>query len=83
MRGKHRRRKHDESLEGSVSIEDSHGEVSHQSGSRQSRERSWDFVDRESVSPEWHRHWGAAMDAISRALNRAAWSSFSDEIEHA
>ena len=68
MQGRRRRRNHNKSLEGSVSVGGNHGETSHQSGSRWSRERSRDFVDRESSSPERCRHRSVAMDAMSRAL---------------
>ena len=81
--GRHRRMNRDESSEGSISDRDSHGEVSHQSGSHWSRERSRDFADKESVSLEQHRHQSAAMDAMSRTLCRAAQSPFSNKIEHA
>ena len=50
----------------------SHGEASHQSGSRRSRGKSWDFVDRDSVFLKWCRPRNAAMDAVSCALHRAA-----------
>lgn len=33
------------------------------------------------ISPKQHRHHSAAMDAMSRALRRAARSQFSNEIE--
>ena len=66
-----------------LSVGGSHGESSYQFGSRQSRERSRDFVDRESSSLKRCRHQSAAMDAISHALRRAAQSPFSNEIEHA
>ena len=78
-----RRRNHRESPEGSVNTRDSHGEASYQSGSHRSRERSQDFVDRVSTSPERCRHRSAMMDAMSRALCRVARSLFSDEIERA
>ena len=52
VRGRHRRRNHCESPEGSVSIWGSHGEETHQTGSYRSRERSRDFADRMSVSLE-------------------------------
>ena len=82
VRGRRQRRNHNEFPEGSMSIRESHGEASRQSGSCRSRERSWEFADRESVSLEWHRHRSAAMDAMSHALHRAAWPPFSKEIEH-
>ena len=82
VRGRCQRRNHNESPEGSMSIRESHGEASRQSGYCQSRERSWEFADTESVSLEWHRHRSAAMDAMSHALHRVAWPPFSKEIEH-
>lgn len=83
MQGRRRRQNHNESSKGSMSVGDSHGETSHRSGSHRSRERSQDFTDGESVSPEQRRHRSAAMDAMSHALRRAAQLPFSDEIEHA
>lgn len=83
VQGRHRRWNHSESPKGSISVGDSHGETSHRSGSRRSRERSQDFTDGESVSPEQRRHRSAAMNAMSRALRKATKSPFSDEIEHA
>ena len=83
MHNRRRKRNHDKSPEGSVSVGDNRREASHQSSSRQSKERSQDFANRVSVSLERRRHHSAAMDAISRALRKAAWSPFSDEIEHA
>ena len=79
VRGRHQRRIRGEFLEGFVSVGGSCGEASHQSGSCRSRERSWDFVDRDSISPERHIHRSAAMDAIGSAFQ----SPFLDDIEHA
>lgn len=55
VRGICRRRNRDEHAEGSVSIGGSHGEASRQSSSHWSRDRSWDYIDRDSASPERRR----------------------------
>ena len=81
--GRCRRRDRDKSFKGSVSVGGSHGEASRQSGSRRSRDRSRDFVNRGSTSPEWRRPQNAMLNAMSRALCKAARSPFSDEIERA
>lgn len=81
VRGRRQRRNHDESPERLVSVRGSHGEVSHQSGSHRSRDKSWDFVDRDSGSSKRRRPQNAVMDAMSRVLHRAARSPFSNEIE--
>ena len=49
----------------------------------QSRDKSHETIGRYQESPhrERHGHHNAAMDAMSRALRRAARSLFSDEIE--
>lgn len=62
-------------------LKESRGEMSHQSGSCRSRERSTYFAKQLSVTPERRRHHSATMDAMSRALRRTAQSLFSDEIE--
>ena len=49
-RGRHRRRDHGEHAEGSLSIRSSHGEASYQSGSHRHRERSREYVDRDSIT---------------------------------
>ena len=54
---------------------------SHQSSSCQSRNISTEFVERLSDSPSRHGRHSAAMDVMSQALQRAARSPFSDEIE--
>ena len=47
------------------------------------RSRSHEYADRGSDSPEEQRPHNAAMDAMSQALRKAAWSPFSSEIEWA
>lgn len=81
MRGRRCRRNRDESPEDFGSTEESSGEFSHKSGSRCSREKSREFTKRLSNFLSRHKHHDAAMDAMSRALRRAARSPFSDEIE--
>ena len=58
---------------------------SHSRETRHPRNRSCShgYEDRGSDSPEERRPHNAAMDAMSRALRRAARSPFSDEIEWA
>ena len=56
---------------------------SHSRETRRNRSRSHGYDDRGSDSPEEWRPHNVAMDAISRALQRAARSAFSDEIEWA
>ena len=50
---------------------------------QRNRSRSRGYDDRGSDSPEERRTHNAAMDAMSRALRRAARSPFLDEIERA
>lgn len=76
VQGRRRRRDRDELSEGLVSVGGSRGEASRQSGSHWSR-------DRDSASPERHRPRNVVVDAMSRALRRAARSPFSDEKERA
>ena len=47
------------------------------------RSRSREYADRGLDSPEKRQPYKAAMDAISRALRRAARSPFSNDIERA
>ena len=56
VQGRHQRRNHNESPKGLVSAGVSYGEASRQSGSHLCRDRSRDFANRDSVSPEWCRH---------------------------
>ena len=58
---------------------------SHSQESRQRRHRSHSYghAGRGSDSPEDGRPYNVAMDAMSRALHRAARSPFSEEIERA
>ena len=82
-RSRHRRRDHEELEEGSASVWGCYGEGSHRSGSC----RHWDwlreYTDRNSISLEKRRPRNATMDAMSRALHRAARSPFSGDIEQA
>lgn len=81
--GKHQRRNHDDSPKDSGNTGESKGESFHQSSLRRSSDRSSKFVERQSDSSNWHGHYSAAIDAMSRALQRAARWPFSDEIKHA
>ena len=83
VRGRRRRRNRSESLEGLISMRGSHGEASCQFDSCRSRDRSRDFVDRDSVSSERCRPRNAAIDTMSCVLRRTAWSPFSDAIKRA
>ena len=60
-----------------------HGETSRQFSSRRSKDRSRDYIDRDSVTPEGRRSRNALLGTMSRALRRAAQSLFSTEIEQA
>ncbi|XP_023919397.1 uncharacterized protein LOC112030963 [Quercus suber] len=61
----------------------SHEKASRQSSSRRSRDKSWDFIDKDSASPKRRKPWNAAMDAMSHALRKVARSPFSEETEQA
>lgn len=76
VRGRRRRKDRDKVSDELTSVRGSHREAS-----RQSRDRSQNFIDRDSVSLERRRPWNAVMDAMSCALRRGARSLFSDEIE--
>ena len=84
-RDRRRRRDCDDREEESTSRGGHYRVGSHQSGLHQHWEhsRSQEYADRDSVSPKGRRPQNAAMDAMSRALRRAAWSPFSDNIERA
>ena len=82
-RGRHRRKDHEKRREGSASMGGHHGAGSHQFGSHHHQDRSREYVDQDSISPEERRPQNAAMDAMSRALRRAARSPFLREIERA
>ena len=69
--------------EGLASVEGHYGEGSQQFGSHRHWGWSCKFVDRDSISPKGQRPQNAAMDAISRALRRAARLLFSGDIEQA
>ena len=76
----HLRREHKERRERSDSVDNPHGTGSHQSGSHQHWDRSREYEDRDSISPEERRPRNATMDAMSCALRRVARSPFSMEI---
>ena len=59
------------------------GARSHQFGSHRHRDHSWEYADRDSISPKERRPRNAAMDTMSCALRRAARSPFSRDIEKA
>jgi len=82
-RGRHRKRDRKERKGGSASVGGRYGDRSHQSGSNRHRDRSREYADRDSISPEEQRPCNAAMDAMSRALRRAARSPFLEDIEQA
>ena len=56
---------------------------SRESYRRRERSRSRDYEKGSSDSPEEQQPQNAAMDAMSRALKKAAWSPFSVDIEQA
>nr|POE57862.1 hypothetical protein CFP56_49940 [Quercus suber]POF22835.1 hypothetical protein CFP56_33986 [Quercus suber] len=64
-------------------VEGGREESSQGGGSRRSRDRSCDTVAQHNDSPHHgqHEHNNVALDAMSRALRRAAQSPFSEEIE--
>ena len=82
-RGRHRRRDRKEHAEGSASVGGHYREGSHRSNSHRHRDRSWEYADQDSISLEEWRPRNTAIDAISRALRRAAQSPFSRDIERA
>ena len=82
-RGRCRRRDNEERGERSASVGGHLGVGSYQSRSHRHRDRSCEYVDWDSVSPKECRPRNAAMDAISRALRRAARSPFLRDIERA
>ena len=69
-RGRHQRKDHGERRERSASVRDHYGAGSHQSGSYRHQDRSREYANRDSISPEEKRPRNAAMDAMSRALRR-------------
>ncbi|XP_075665629.1 uncharacterized protein LOC142635334 [Castanea sativa] len=75
------RRDQGERRERSVSVGNRHEAGSHQSGSRRHRDRSQEYANRESTSPNVERPRNATMDTMSRALQQAARSPFSRDIE--
>ena len=72
VRGRRQRRDHEERGEGSTSVGGRYEAGSHQSGSHRHRDCLQEYVDRDSISPEEQQPRNAAMNAISRALHRAA-----------
>ena len=60
------------------------GESSRGGSSHQLRDISHETIGRPHESPhhDSHRHYNAALDAMSQALWRAACSPFLDKIEH-
>ena len=82
-RGRRQRREHEERRERSDSVENHHGTGCHQSGSHRHQDRSREYTDWDSISPEERQPRNAAMDAMSRALRRAARSLFSGDIDRA
>ena len=83
VKGRHRRKDHEERGEGSTSVGGRYEAGSHQSGSHRHRDCLQEYVDRDSISPEEQQPQNAAMNAISHALHRAARSPFSRDIERA
>ena len=82
-RGRRRRRDHEEREKGSTSVGGRYGARSHQSGSHRHWDHSWEYADRDSISPEERRPQNVAMDTMSSTFHRAARSPFSRNIEHA
>ena len=78
-----RRRDREERAERSASVGGSHGQAPHQSCSHRHRDRSREYADRDSISPEGRWPQIVAMDDMSRALCRSAWSPFLGDIEWA
>ena len=74
VRGRRQRRNREEHAEGSASVRGSLREASRQSGSHRSRDWSREYADRDSVSLEGQRPRNVALDAMSRALHKAARS---------
>ena len=75
-RGRRQRRDHEERVEGSASVGGGYGEASYQSDSHRYRDWSREYADQDSISLEGRQPQNATMDAMSRALHRAARSSF-------
>ncbi|XP_050259096.1 uncharacterized protein LOC126704104 [Quercus robur] len=83
VRGRRRRRDKEEQEEGSASIEGHHRAGSYQSGSHRHRERSREYIDRDSISPKKRQPWNTTMDTMRCALHWATRSPFSRDIERA
>jgi len=83
VRGRRRRRDHEEREKGLASVGGRYGEASYRSGSHRHRDRSREYANRDSISPEEQRPWNAVMDAMSRTLCKAARSLYSRDIEWA
>ncbi|XP_075640519.1 uncharacterized protein LOC142612294 [Castanea sativa] len=66
-----------------TSVKGCHGESFHQSGSHRSRDWSWGYGDKDSISLDRQRPRNTTLDAMSQTLRRAARSPFSEEIERA
>ena len=64
-RGKHQRRDYEEHAEGSANVGGHYKEGSHQSDSHRHRDRSWEYVDRDSISLEGQRPRNAAIGVMS------------------
>ena len=60
------------------------GKSSRGGSSHQSRDRSHETIGRPDESPhhDKHRHYNAALDTMSQALRRVAYSPFLDESKH-
>jgi len=82
-RGRCQRRDNEDQRERSASVEDHRGAGSHQSGSHWHWDRSREYADQDLISLEERRPRNAAMDAMIRALCRAAQSPFLRDIEGA
>jgi len=83
VRGRRRRRDHEERGEGLANVGGRYRAGSHQSGSHRHLDHLREYADRDSISPEERRPRNAAMDVMSCALHRAARSPFSRDIERA
>ena len=79
-RDRHWRRDHEEQRERLASVGDHHGPGSHLFGSYRHQDHSREYADRDLISSERQPR-NVAMDAMSCALRRASWSSFSRDIE--
>ncbi|XP_075636606.1 uncharacterized protein LOC142608823 [Castanea sativa] len=82
VRGRRRRKDHDERRERSASVRNHRAAGSHQSGFRR-HHVCREYADRDSTSPDEGRPQNVAMDSMSLALGQVARSPFFRDIESA